>query len=76
MFTTTDPTTGAPPVTTVDATKAEPGVRTHPMPVRTIALGTIGSVLILVSALGAGAILAQDPVLGRGAMSWIRYGHG
>jgi alpha-1,6-mannosyltransferase len=71
-------TTGAPPVTTVDdATSAESGVRrTHPLPVRTIALGTVGSVLILVSALGAGAILAQDPLIGRGALSWIRYGHG
>ncbi|MGH3758804.1 polyprenol phosphomannose-dependent alpha 1,6 mannosyltransferase MptB [Actinophytocola sp.] len=63
-------------MTIVDATDAEPGVRTHPLPVRTIALGTIGSVLILVSALGAGAILAQDPLIGRGAMSWVRYGHG
>jgi alpha-1,6-mannosyltransferase len=75
MFTTADPTAGA-SVTTVDATDAQPVARTHPMPVRTIALGTIGSLLILVSALGAGAILAQDPLLGRGAMSWIRYGHG
>ena len=63
-------------MSTVDATDAHPGVRTHPLPVRTIALGTIGSLLILVSALGAGAILAQDPLLGRGPMSWIRYGHG
>jgi len=76
MFTTTDPTARAHPVTTVDATAVHPEVRTHPLPVRTIALGTIGSLLILVSALGAGAILAQDPFLGRGAMSWIRYGHG
>ncbi|HEX2134130.1 MAG TPA: polyprenol phosphomannose-dependent alpha 1,6 mannosyltransferase MptB [Actinophytocola sp.] len=65
-------------MTTIDnATTAEPDVRrTHPLPVRTIALGTAGSLLILVSALGAGAILAQDPVIGRGALSWIRYGHG
>jgi alpha-1,6-mannosyltransferase len=76
MFATTDPTTGASPVTTVDATPAQPAVRTHPMPVRTIALGTVGSLLILISALGAGAILASDPMIGRGPMSWIRYGHG
>jgi alpha-1,6-mannosyltransferase len=79
MFTTTQPTTGAPAVTTVDATDAthaETGVRTHPLPVRTIALGTAGSLLILISALGAGAVLAQDPVLGRSPVSWIRYGHG
>nr|WP_260189067.1 polyprenol phosphomannose-dependent alpha 1,6 mannosyltransferase MptB [Actinophytocola gossypii] len=65
-------------MTTVDdATNAERDVRrTHPLPVRTIALGTIGSVLILISALGAGAILAQDPLIGQGAFSWIRYGHG
>ncbi|OLF10459.1 hypothetical protein BLA60_14725 [Actinophytocola xinjiangensis] len=71
-------TTGAPPVTSADdATTADSGMRrAHPLPTRTIALGTVGSVLILISALGAGAILAQDPILGRGALSWIRYGHG
>ncbi|WP_460398897.1 polyprenol phosphomannose-dependent alpha 1,6 mannosyltransferase MptB [Actinophytocola sediminis] len=71
-------TTGAPPVTSADgATTAESGQRrAHPLPTRTIALGTIGSVLIFLSSLGAGAILAQDPLLGRGALSWIRYGHG
>ncbi|MGQ0837300.1 polyprenol phosphomannose-dependent alpha 1,6 mannosyltransferase MptB [Actinokineospora sp.] len=43
---------------------------------RTIALGTVGSLLILLSAFGAGGVLVSDPVLGRGALSWIRYGHG
>src|ERR1700741_664261 len=76
MLTAIQPTPGAPSVTTVDASHAEPGVRTHPLPVRTIALGTVGSVLILVSALGAGPILAQAPLLGRSPMSWVRYGHG
>ncbi len=82
MFTTTDPANGASPaegsVSTVDsATATDSDVRrTSPLPVRTIALGTIGSLLILVSALGAGAILAQDPLIGRGPLSWVRYGHG
>jgi alpha-1,6-mannosyltransferase len=50
--------------------------RDAPLPIRTIALGTIGSLLILVSALGAGGKLVHDPLLGRGPLSWVRYGHG
>jgi alpha-1,6-mannosyltransferase len=50
--------------------------RARPLPLRTIALGTTGSLLMLVSALGAGATLIHDPLLGRGPVSWIRYGHG
>ncbi|WP_424186551.1 polyprenol phosphomannose-dependent alpha 1,6 mannosyltransferase MptB [Actinokineospora sp. G85] len=46
------------------------------MPVRTIALGTLGSVLLLLSAFGAGGVLVTDPVLGDGPLSWLRYGHG
>ncbi len=78
MFTTTDAHGVPPAVSTVEnATRAETPARRKPaLPVRTITLGTIGSLLILVSALGAGAILAQDPLLGRGPLSWIRYGHG
>jgi len=78
MFTTTDAHGVPPAVSTVEnATLAESPARSRPaLPVRTIMLGTIGSLLILVSALGAGAILAQDPILGRGPLSWIRYGHG
>lgn len=45
-------------------------------PYRTIALGTIGSTLLMLSALGAGGILISDPVLGAGPLSWVRYGHG
>lgn len=46
------------------------------LPIRTIAAGTVGSVLMMLSALGAGGILISDPVIGAGPMSWIRYGHG
>ncbi|GAA2999945.1 polyprenol phosphomannose-dependent alpha 1,6 mannosyltransferase MptB [Actinokineospora diospyrosa] len=50
--------------------------RANPLPVRTIALGTAGSLLILLSAFGAAGVLISDPVLGHGPLSWIRYGHG
>jgi alpha-1,6-mannosyltransferase len=46
------------------------------MPVRTIVLGTIGTFLILITAVGAAGVLVRDPVLGNGPLSWIRYGHG
>ncbi|MBB4683502.1 polyprenol phosphomannose-dependent alpha 1,6 mannosyltransferase MptB [Amycolatopsis jiangsuensis] len=45
-------------------------------PYRTIAMGTVGSTLLMLAALGAGGILIRDPVLGHGPLSWIRYGHG
>ncbi|RZQ65999.1 polyprenol phosphomannose-dependent alpha 1,6 mannosyltransferase MptB [Amycolatopsis suaedae] len=45
-------------------------------PYRTIALGTVGSTLILLAALGAAGILIRDPVIGHGPLSFIRYGHG
>lgn len=47
-----------------------------PLPLRTIALGAIGSLLILVGSLGAGGILVHDPILGSGPLSVLRYGHG
>jgi alpha-1,6-mannosyltransferase len=50
--------------------------RARPFPLRTIVLGSAGSLLMLVAALGAGAKLVHDPLLGRGPMSWVRYGHG
>jgi alpha-1,6-mannosyltransferase len=52
------------------------GARRGPLPVRTIALGTFGSLLILLGSLGAGGILVHDPLLSNGPMGWIRYGHG
>lgn len=45
-------------------------------PYRTIALGTVGSTLLMVAALGAGGILISDPVIGSGPLSWVRFGHG
>lgn len=47
-----------------------------PRPIRTIVLGTVGSVLMMVSAVGAGGILVSDPLIGAGPLSWVRYGHG
>src|ERR1700744_1707410 len=43
---------------------------------RTLIQGTVGSIGILVGSLGAGGDLIQDPILGNGPFSWIRYGHG
>jgi alpha-1,6-mannosyltransferase len=43
---------------------------------RTLVQGTVGSIGILVGSLGAGGDLIQDPLLGNGPFSWIRYGHG
>jgi len=57
-------------------TLAHRGDRAAGLPYRTVALGTMGSLLILVSAVGAGGILVHDPVLGDGPLSWVRYGHG
>ncbi|GAA2340176.1 polyprenol phosphomannose-dependent alpha 1,6 mannosyltransferase MptB [Saccharopolyspora halophila] len=48
----------------------------RPLPLRTIALGAIGSVLLLFGSLGAGGILLSDPILGDGPLSALRYGHG
>ncbi|MEV4320483.1 polyprenol phosphomannose-dependent alpha 1,6 mannosyltransferase MptB [Actinocrispum sp. NPDC049592] len=79
MATTTDP---APNLeTTLGADNAETdqtpsGTTATGMPVRTIALGTLGTFLILITAVGAAGILVHDPVLGNGPLSWIRYGHG
>lgn len=47
-----------------------------PLPVRTIALGAVGSVMVLLGAFGAAGVLVRDPVLGHGPLSWVRYGHG
>ncbi|HEX5404235.1 MAG TPA: polyprenol phosphomannose-dependent alpha 1,6 mannosyltransferase MptB [Pseudonocardiaceae bacterium] len=43
---------------------------------RTLVQGVAGSVAIMLGSLGAGGDLIQDPVLGNGPFSWIRYGHG
>ncbi|WP_229680304.1 polyprenol phosphomannose-dependent alpha 1,6 mannosyltransferase MptB [Saccharopolyspora thermophila] len=54
------------------------GGRQHgrPLPWRTVALGAIGSVLLLVGSFGAGGTLVHDPILGSGPLSVLRYGHG
>ncbi len=46
------------------------------LPLRTIALGAEGSLLMLLGSLGAGGTLMRDPVLADGPLSLIRYGHG
>jgi alpha-1,6-mannosyltransferase len=80
MATTTDPapnldnTLGADSAQT-DQT-SESGKPATGMPVRTIVLGTVGTLLILLTAVGAAGILVRDPILGNGPLSWIRYGHG
>ncbi|TDP91158.1 polyprenol phosphomannose-dependent alpha 1,6 mannosyltransferase MptB [Labedaea rhizosphaerae] len=50
--------------------------RRAPLPWRTIALGTAGTVLLMLSAVGAGGTLIHDPLIGTGPLSAIRYGHG
>jgi alpha-1,6-mannosyltransferase len=77
MATTTDPAPGAPAAGAPDGARpVEARDETPPFPVRTTLMGTIGSVLVLLGAFGAGGILIRDPVLGTGPLSWIRYGHG
>src|SRR6187399_207774 len=73
MATTIDPAPGAP---AAGANPVEARDETPPFPVRTTLMGTIGSVLLLIGALGAGGILIRDPLLGTGPLSWVRYGHG
>lgn len=46
------------------------------LPARTIALGAVGSVLILLGSLGAGAVLDHDPLLSSTPLAAMRYGHG
>lgn len=46
------------------------------LPLRTIALGMIGSLLLLAGSIGGAGILVHDPILGSGPLSALRYGHG
>ncbi|MGW0894774.1 polyprenol phosphomannose-dependent alpha 1,6 mannosyltransferase MptB [Saccharopolyspora sp. NPDC002578] len=46
------------------------------LPLRTIALGTIGSLLLLAGSFGGAGVLVHDPILGSGPLSAMRYGHG
>lgn len=43
---------------------------------RTLVQGLLGSMAIMLGALGVGGVLIHDPILGTGPLSWIRYGHG
>ncbi|MGH3758805.1 polyprenol phosphomannose-dependent alpha 1,6 mannosyltransferase MptB [Actinophytocola sp.] len=45
-------------------------------PRRTIALGTVGSVMMLLGGLGAAAGAVNDPFMSDGPISWLRFGHG
>jgi alpha-1,6-mannosyltransferase len=49
----------------------------RPLPLRTIALGAIGSLLLLAGSFGGAGVLVHDPILGSaGPLSAMRYGHG
>lgn len=78
MATTTDPAPNLDTTLGADFEKTDESVGKPAtgMPVRTIALGTLGTLLILLTAVGAAGILVRDPILGDGPLSWIRYGHG
>ncbi|GAB3484495.1 polyprenol phosphomannose-dependent alpha 1,6 mannosyltransferase MptB [Amycolatopsis cihanbeyliensis] len=77
MATTTDPARGAEALdASTDRTDVSDVREPSRFPYRTIAMGTVGSTLLMLAALGAGGILIRDPVLGHGPLSWIRYGHG
>jgi alpha-1,6-mannosyltransferase len=56
-----------------------PAETTHtdlPVPVRTIATGMLGAVLLAGGGIGAAFNTAPDPVLDDTAFSWLGYGHG
>ncbi|MFF5990795.1 polyprenol phosphomannose-dependent alpha 1,6 mannosyltransferase MptB [Prauserella flavalba] len=78
MATTTDPVPN--PGTDADRPAAEAALadvrEPARFPYRTIAMGVVGSVLVLLASFGAAGVLVRDPVLGAGPLSWIRYGHG
>jgi alpha-1,6-mannosyltransferase len=78
MATTTEPpATGDGERAAVSAPTPPAGdARPPAFPYRTIALGTAGSTVLMLGALGAGGILLSDPVLGAGPLSWLRFGHG
>ncbi|CAM3019075.1 polyprenol phosphomannose-dependent alpha 1,6 mannosyltransferase MptB [Saccharomonospora xinjiangensis] len=78
MATTTDsaPSAETPAEETAAARAATRAGETTRFPYRTIAMGVIGSVVLMLASLGAGGILVSDPVIGTGPLSWLRYGHG
>lgn len=78
MATTTDsaPSAETPAEETAGARDTARAGETSPFPYRTIAMGVIGSVVLMLASLGAGGILVRDPIIGTGPLSWMRYGHG
>ncbi|MEU6127872.1 polyprenol phosphomannose-dependent alpha 1,6 mannosyltransferase MptB [Saccharopolyspora sp. NPDC047091] len=54
----------------------ELSTRSRRLPLRTIALGAIGSLLLLAGSFGGAGVLVHDPILGSGPLSAMRYGHG
>ncbi len=56
---------------------AEVGNRANHLPVRTLLLGLLGALALLSGGVGAGGVLVgDDPLLGSGPLSVLRYGHG
>ncbi|MBK0868516.1 polyprenol phosphomannose-dependent alpha 1,6 mannosyltransferase MptB [Saccharopolyspora sp. HNM0986] len=49
---------------------------TRRLPVRTVLLGALGSLLLLAGSFGGAGVLVHDPVLSSGPLSAMRYGHG
>lgn len=47
-----------------------------PVPVRSIATGMLGTVLVAGGGIGAASVVEPDPVLDGTAFSWLGYGHG
>lgn len=43
---------------------------------RTILLGFVGTILVTLGGIGAGAVLEHDPLLSGTSMTWVRFGHG
>ncbi|WP_037345265.1 polyprenol phosphomannose-dependent alpha 1,6 mannosyltransferase MptB [Sciscionella sediminilitoris] len=50
--------------------------RVGQLPRALLLLGFLGSCVMALAAVGAGATLAHDPLLSTGPLAWIRYGHG
>jgi alpha-1,6-mannosyltransferase len=59
--------------TALDVTTSDAPTRSWRGP---LVLGAVGSVLMLVGGLGAGAGAVNDPMMSDGPLSWMRYGHG
>jgi alpha-1,6-mannosyltransferase len=47
-----------------------------PVPVRTIATGMLGAILMAGGGIGAASVLEPNPILDGTAFSWLGYGHG